>query len=76
MSESVPIDAFLVEPGKKGFDKSKILAFQDAQIRSGRQTLHLIVDHAPGFAGIDPYNEWIDRNSDDNVTSASPVGAS
>ncbi len=28
----------------------------------------------PAFAGIDPYNEWIDRNSEDNVTSVSPGG--
>ena len=71
MNEAVPVGAFLVEPGKEGFGASKILAFHDAQICSGKQTLHLVVDHAPAFAGIDPYNEWIDRNSDDNVTSAS-----
>jgi hypothetical protein len=22
----------------------------------------------PKFAGIDPYNKWIDRNSEDNLT--------
>ncbi|HEY5046554.1 MAG TPA: M1 family aminopeptidase [Rhizomicrobium sp.] len=76
MNEAVPVGAFLVEPGKQGFDRSKILSLRDAQIGSGRQTLHLIVNRAPAFAGIDPYNEWIDRNSDDNVMSASAAPAS
>jgi len=76
MNEMVPVGAFLVEPGKAGFDKSKILSFQDASIRSGRQTVHLVVDHVPAFAGVDPYNEWIDRNSDDNVTTAIASGSS
>jgi hypothetical protein len=25
------------------------------------------VDKPPRFAGIDPYNVWIDRNSEDNL---------
>jgi len=28
-----------------------------------------VVDRAPRFAGVDPYNKAIDRNSDDNVTA-------
>ncbi len=69
MDEDVDIGAFLVEPGKKGFDKSKILFFQKEPIRSGKQTLHLVTAGKPKFAGLDPYNEWIDRNADDNVTA-------
>jgi aminopeptidase N len=76
MNEDVPVGSFLVEPGKKGFDKSKILTFKNVSIRTGKQTLHMIVDRAPAFAGIDPYNEWIDRNSDDNVMAASGGGSS
>ena len=70
MDEDVPIGAFLAEPGKDGFDKSKVLFLQSKRITSGKETIHLVTDRAPAFAGIDPYNEWIDRNSDDNVTSA------
>jgi len=36
-------------------------------IRSGVQTLRFIATREPKFAGVDPYNKWIDRNSDDNV---------
>lgn len=69
MDEDVPIGVFLVEPGKPTFDRSKILFLANKRILSGKQTIHLVLDRAPVFAGIDPYNEWIDRNSDDNVTS-------
>lgn len=69
MNEEVPIGAFLVEPGKKGFDHSKVLFLSPRRIHDGKQTIHLVLDKQPLFAGIDPYNEWIDRNSDDNVTS-------
>jgi ABC-2 type transport system permease protein len=75
LNEDVDVGAFLVEPGKKGFEKSKILAFERLPLRTGKQVLHLVTDRAPAFAGIDPYNEWIDRNSDDNVTSVSAAGS-
>ena len=75
LNEDVDVGAFLVEPGKKGFEKSKILAFERLPLKTGKQVLHLVTDRAPAFAGIDPYNEWIDRNSDDNVTSVSAAGS-
>jgi len=75
MNEDVPIGAFLVEPGKAGFGPSKILHFADQPIHSGVQAIHLVLDRAPAFAGIDPYNEWIDRNSNDNVTSVGKSGS-
>ena len=31
------------------------------------QTLRFITTREPEFAGVDPYNKWIDRNSDDNL---------
>jgi hypothetical protein len=31
------------------------------------QTLRFITTREPRFAGIDPYNKWIDRDSNDNV---------
>ena len=71
MNEQVPIGAFQEEPGKKDFGKSKVLYPQNQRIVSGKRTIHVVTDRAPAFAGIDPYNEWIDRNSDDNVTATS-----
>ena len=39
---------------------------QRLPIRSGTQTFTVTVDRKPQFAGVDPYNKRIDRNSDDN----------
>jgi hypothetical protein len=36
-------------------------------MKSGAQQVTLVVDRAPQFVGIDPYNKRIDRNSDDNL---------
>lgn len=46
----------------------------ETPLKSGTQVLHLVTSRVPAFAGIDPYNKWIDRNSDDNVTSVSAFG--
>jgi aminopeptidase N len=67
MKEDVFAGLFLAEPGKTGFDSSKVLVYAPEPIVTGKQTLHFIVNKPPRFAGIDPYNIWIDRNSEDNL---------
>ncbi|GAA0529552.1 aminopeptidase N [Rhizomicrobium palustre] len=67
MQEEVPVGAFLAEPGKKDFDKSKIISFTRLPVKSGKQSLHLVVAKLPAFAGVAPYKDYIDRNADDNV---------
>jgi len=37
------------------------------QLRSGAQRITLRSKRKPEFAGVDPYNFYVDRNSDDNV---------
>ena len=69
MSEVLDIGLFSTEPGKPGFDPSKVILFQRLPIRSGVQVLHLVTAREPKFAGVDPYNKLIDRNADDNVVS-------
>jgi hypothetical protein len=36
-------------------------------IRSGAQVLRFVTEARPTFAGVDPYNLYIDRSSGDNV---------
>ena len=36
-------------------------------MRTGLATYRFVVDTPPKYAGVDPYNLLIDRNSDDNV---------
>jgi hypothetical protein len=40
-------------------------------VRSGRQVLRFVTGKKPTYAGIDPYNFYIDRNSADNVLPVS-----
>jgi ABC-2 type transport system permease protein len=67
LDESFDIGVFTAEPGKKDFSKESVLSMQHAQLHSGRQTVRVSVDREPKFAGVDPYNKRVDRNSDDNL---------
>ena len=70
MAEDVNIGVFTLKPNAAGFGKGNVLRYAPMKIVSGTQTVHLVTDAPPKFAGIDPYNMWIDRNSDDNVIEA------
>jgi aminopeptidase N len=65
--ETVDVGVFSAEPGKKAFSPKDVLALQTVPVRTGRQSVTLTVPRLPKFAGVDPYNKQIDRNSDDNV---------
>ncbi len=67
MNETVNIGLFTARPGDTDFSSRRVIAFGKRPIRSGDQTLRFVTSIAPTFAGIDPYNELIDRNADDNV---------
>src|SRR5450432_235494 len=51
--------------GKK--DEEKSLYLKREKLTDEHKTFVIIVDQAPTLAGIDPYNELIDRNADDNM---------
>lgn len=40
---------------------------QAMPVRAGSQVIEVVTAKKPLFAGVDPYNFMIDRNSDDNV---------
>ena len=67
LAESFDVGVFTVEPGRKGYDKQSVIAVQQATVKSGKQTLRLVVDREPKVAGVDPFNKRVDRNSDDNL---------
>lgn len=66
-NEVFDVGVFTAEPGKKGFSAKDVAYFRTHPFRTGSQTLTVTVDKAPKFAGVDPYNKQIDRNSDDNA---------
>lgn len=67
MDEAIDVGLFLAEPGKPGFDPAKVIWLGKLPIHTGLQTLRLIAPKSPRFAGVDPYNELIDRNGEDNL---------
>ncbi|MES2862329.1 MAG: M1 family aminopeptidase [Pseudomonadota bacterium] len=67
LNETFDIGLFSAEPGKRAFDAKSVLMFERRPLRSGVQTFRFTTATKPTWAGVDPYNKWIDRNSDDNL---------
>lgn len=67
LDERFDLGLFTVEPGKKGFDSKAVLTFAQQPVHTGKQTFTLVADREPAYAGVDPYNKRVDRNSEDNV---------
>jgi len=67
LDEPFDIGVFAAEPGKKDFKAESVLLFERRPIHTGKQSITVTVDKEPKFAGVDPYNKRIDRNSDDNL---------
>ncbi|HEY0160395.1 MAG TPA: M1 family aminopeptidase [Thermoanaerobaculia bacterium] len=67
LDERIEIGLFTAEPGAGIFDKSHVLLMERHPIRSGKQVLQFISERKPLYAGVDPYNFYIDRVSWDNV---------
>jgi ABC-2 type transport system permease protein len=65
--ELFDVGVFTAEPGKAGFSSKDVAYFRLHPFRTGAQTLTVTVDKPPRYAGVDPYNKQIDRNSDDNA---------
>ncbi|MBU7581139.1 MAG: aminopeptidase, partial [Porphyrobacter sp.] len=69
LAESIEVGAFTQRPGTGAFDKADVLAMQRTPLRSGGQVVEVVTAKKPAFVGVDPYNFYIDRNSDDNVVA-------
>ena len=67
LNEPIEVGLFTARPGLGAFSQKNVLAFGLKPIHSGTQTITVHTAQKPTFAGIDPYNFYVDRNSDDNV---------
>jgi ABC-2 type transport system permease protein len=73
MDETLDVGAFDVEPGHTGYGAGNVIAVQKLRIHSGVQSVTMTLSRLPKFAGVDPFNELIDRNSEATITKvASP----
>ncbi len=68
LAERIDYGVFTAMPGRGAFASKDVLALQRMPVHSGIQQVKLVTSGKPSFAGADPYNILIDRNSDDNVT--------
>jgi len=66
VDETVDVGVFSAEPGKSKFSAKDVISMQRLPLRSGVQSFTVTVARKPLFAGVDPYNKRIDRNSEDN----------
>lgn len=69
MNEALWVGLFDAKPGSAAFGARNVIALERRPIHGGTQTVSFVTDRAPTWAGADPYNELIDRNSDDNLTA-------
>jgi aminopeptidase N len=67
MNNFVDIGLFASNPADRDFVSSDVILLQKRRVVSGVQTVELIVGRKPAFAGINPYNKLIERNTDDNI---------
>jgi hypothetical protein len=65
--EPIEIGLFTADPRSGAFDQNRVLTMELRPIRTGRQLLRFVTDRRPTHAGVDPYKQYIDRNSVDNI---------
>ena len=67
LSETIEVGLFTERPGLGAFKKEDVLFMERRPVKGGKQQVVVKTKAKPAYAGIDPYNYYIDRNSDDNV---------
>jgi len=65
----IDIGVFTADPATPEFGADSVLYLQRQVVRSGSQTLSLVVDQEPQFVGADPYSKYIDVTPTDNVVA-------
>lgn len=69
LAERIEVGLFTAEPGRDAFNQSHVLLMERQPIQSGRQVLKFVSDRKPLYAGVDPYNYYIDRDAANNLSA-------
>jgi ABC-type transport system involved in multi-copper enzyme maturation permease subunit len=69
LDEPFEVGVFTAEPGRADFGDANVLSLERRRLHDGEQTFTVRVDREPTYAGVDPYNKRIDRNSEDNLST-------
>lgn len=67
LNENIEVGLFNARPGFGEFNRANVISMTREPIRGGSQKVVLRSRAKPTFAGVDPYNYYVDRNSEDNV---------
>ncbi|PXA98683.1 aminopeptidase [Nostoc sp. 3335mG] len=67
LADRIDIGLFDQNPGYGVLKKADVISMTREPVRSGAQRIRIVSTRQPAFAGIDPYNKYVDRNGDDNV---------
>ena len=67
LDEAIEVGLFKAKPGLGEFSAKDVIVMGRQRLHDGSQRITLHSREKPGFAGVDPYNFYVDRNSDDNV---------
>ena len=71
LAESIEVGVFTARPETGAFDTANVLSMKRYPLRTGKQVVEVVTAKKPLFAGVDPYNFTIDRDSDDNLVPVS-----
>jgi len=71
LDERIQVGLFAADPRGAQFGKSDVIRLGWQNVRSGTQAIHFVTDRKPAYAGVDPYDLFIDRNTADNVAPVS-----
>jgi ABC-2 type transport system permease protein len=67
LKEAIEVGLFTARPGDGAFDRRNVISIQRMPVAGGVQKLTIRSKAKPAIVGIDPYNYYVDRNSDDNL---------
>jgi ABC-2 type transport system permease protein len=67
LDEAIEVGLFTARPELGAFSDKDVILLRREPLRGGVQRLILRSKRKPAFAGVDPYNFYVDRNSDDNL---------
>lgn len=67
LDEPIEIGLFTARPGLGAFSSKDVIVMERERLHDGTQRITVRSSAKPEFAGVDPYNFYVDRNSDDNV---------
>jgi aminopeptidase N len=69
LAENIEVGLFTARPGQGAFGRGNVISMERRALRDGSQEIAVVSKAKPAFAGVDPYNYYIDRNADDNLVA-------